>query len=221
MKKLLYITANSKPENLSTSRTVGREFVKRFLIQSEDYKLEELDLYTEYIPELTYKLFKTRAELVTGAEYNALSDLDKKAVDRANELCSQFLNADTYVIAAPMWSISFPSILKRYVDCIIQNNKVIRVSPEKVDGLLDDKDRNMIYIQSSGGIYPKILGGRVNHGVDYFHDTFKFLGIKKFEKILVEGVDMSSVGREEAIRRAFEDIDSIIGKLNRKPLVKI
>ncbi|MFD3157070.1 FMN-dependent NADH-azoreductase [Haloimpatiens sp. FM7330] len=221
MKKLLYIPVNSKPEHLSTSRTVGRTFVNRFIAENPEYTLEELDLYNEDIPELHYKLFKSRAELVTGAEYDALSQEDKNAVDRINALCDQFISADTYVIAAPMWSVSFPARLKRYVDCVIQTDKVIKISSEKVEGLLDDKERNMIYIQSSGGIYPKILGSKFNHGVDYFHDIFKFLGVKRFEKILVEGVDMESVGRDESIKIAYEDIDKVIKKLSKEPILNL
>lgn len=221
MKKLLYITANSKPEQMSTSKTVGRRFVNKFISKNSDYTVEELDLYKEYIPELNYKMFKCRAELVSGSEYEALSQEDKKAVDRVNQLCEQFLSGDTYVIAAPMWSVSFPSILKRYVDCIVLNNKVIKVSEEEVEGLLDDKERNMVYIQSSGGIYPKLLGGKVNHGVAYFHDIFKFLGIKKFEKILVEGVDMTSVGKDKALKIADEDIDKVVNKLSRDSILDI
>ncbi|MEL7598183.1 MAG: NAD(P)H-dependent oxidoreductase [Clostridiaceae bacterium] len=220
MKKLLYIPVNSKPEEMSTSKTVGREFVNRFLAKNSDYIVEELDLYNEDIPEVNHVIFKSRAETVSGAEYDALSESDKRAVDRVNALCNQFLSADTYVIAAPMWSVSFPSRLKRYVDCIILNNKVIKISSEEVKGLLNDKERNMIYIQSSGGVYPKLFGGKFNHGVDYFHDIFKFLGMNKFEKILVEGVDMQDVGREEAMRRAYEDIDKVVEKLSREPLLQ-
>lgn len=220
MKKLLYIPVNSKPEEMSTSKTVGREFVNRFLAKNSDYIVEELDLYNEDIPEVNHVIFKSRAETVSGAEYDALSEPDKRAVDRVNALCNQFLSADTYVIAAPMWSVSFPSRLKRYVDCIILNNKVIKISSEEVKGLLNDKERNMIYVQSSGGVYPKLFGGKFNHGVDYFHDIFKFLGMNKFEKILVEGVDMQDVGREEAMRRAYDDIDKVVEKLSREPLLQ-
>lgn len=216
MKKLLYITVNSKPEEESTSKTAGREFVNRFLEANEDYTLEELDLYNSEIPELNHKLFSGRAELVSGAAYDALSENEKKEIDIANSLCDQFLNADTYVFAVPMWSISYPSRLKRYIDCIIINNKTIRISPEEVKGLLDSKERNMVYIQSSGGVYPKIFSSKFDHGVDYFHDIFKFLGINKFEKILIEGVDMSSIGKDEALHKAYKDMDSVIKKLSRE-----
>lgn len=214
MKKLLYISVNPKPEDLSISKTVGREFVNRFLTKNSDYELEELDLYNEDIPELNYKLFKGRADLVSGADYDSLSETDKKSVDRINFLCDQFLSADTYVISAPMWSLSFPSRLKSYMDCIILNGKVIEVSPEEVTGLLKDKKRDMVYIQSSGGEYPKLLGGKVNHGVYYVKDIFKFLGINKFEKILVEGIDMPDIGKDIAMKKAFQDVENVIDKLS-------
>ncbi|MDD2401880.1 MAG: hypothetical protein PHD60_06740 [Clostridia bacterium] len=44
----------------------------------------ELDLYKEDIPELNYKYFKSRAEPVSGEDYEALSEEDKEAVDRIN-----------------------------------------------------------------------------------------------------------------------------------------
>lgn len=220
MKKLLYITANSKPENMSTSRTAGRQFINRFLAKNPDYTIEELDLYNSDIPEINHIIFKDRGKPASGQDYEALSDQDKAAVDRINALCDQFLSADFYVIAAPMWSISYPSRLKRYIDCIIINDRVIKVTPEDAWGLLDDKDRYMVYIQSSGGVYPKIFSGKFNHGVDYFHDIFKFLGIKKFEKILVEGVDDPSVGKDEALRKAYTEIDMVVDKLAQRTLQK-
>lgn len=221
MKKLLYITANSKPECMSTSKTVGRDFVNRFLTKNTDYVVEELDLYSENIPEVNYKIFTGRAELVSGPQYDALSENDKNSVNRINDLCNQFLSADTYVIAAPMWNVSYPAILKRYIDCIIINDRVISVSQEDVRGILDDKERNMVYIQSSGGVYPKIFGGKFNHGVDYFHDIFKFLGINRFEKILVEGVDTTDVGKDQAIKNANEDIDNVIKKISKQPIMSM
>lgn len=215
MKKLLYITVNPKPESLSVSKTVGREFVNRFLEYNPNYELEELDLYQTDIPEVNHRIFTHRARLVSGEEYERLNDHEKYLVNRANILCEQFILADTYVIAAPMWSTSYPSRLKLYLDCIIQNNKVIRITRDKVTGLLDDKDRYMVYIQSSGGVYPKILEGMFNHGVDYMDDTFTFLGIKKFYKLLVQGVDDPEVGKEKAIEIAYEDMESILKKMSR------
>lgn len=216
MKKLLYITANTKPEALSVSKTVGRSFVKEFLSKNADYMVEELDLYNENIPEVNHRIFKGRAELVSGNDYNTLSDEDKKVVDRINDLCNQFLSADTYVIAAPMWSVSYPAKLKSYLDCIIINNRLIKISEKEVTGLLDDKDRNMVYVQSSAAVYPKIFNSKFNHAIDYFRDVFKFLGINKFEYILVEGTSDPSIGKAKAIGNAENNIRSIVNKFTEK-----
>lgn len=79
----------------------------------------------------------------------------KEEVKRIIELSEQFKNADLYVIAAPLWTLSFPAPLKEYIDCVVQNKITIKVTPEEVKGLLDDKQREMVYIQSSG---EKFLG---------------------------------------------------------------
>ena len=44
MKKLLYISVNSKPEDLSASKTVARKFINRFLEKNKDFQVEEIDL---------------------------------------------------------------------------------------------------------------------------------------------------------------------------------
>ena len=52
MKKLWYITVNSKLESLSSSKTVGRTFVNRFIEKYPEFTVEELDLYKEHVPRL-------------------------------------------------------------------------------------------------------------------------------------------------------------------------
>lgn len=211
MPKLLYITVNTKPEELSTSKTVGRRVVNK-IVEETGAELVELDLCQENIPEPDYKCFESRAQFVSGPAYDALTEQQKYCVDRATELSDQFLSADIYVIAAPMWSLMFPARLKMYLDCIMLNNKLIQISDDGVTGLLDDKDRRMIYVQSSGGNYPDLLWRKFNVGIDYFNDIFKFLGVEKFEKLLIEGVDMQDIGKDAALQDAYEKVDKVVKK---------
>ncbi|URZ01817.1 FMN-dependent NADH-azoreductase [Clostridium felsineum] len=220
MKKLLYISVNTKPENASVSKTVGREFINKFLEQYSEYDLIEHDLCSEYIPELDARFLNDNGEIVSGNDYALLSENDRKAVDRINQLCDEFISADVYVIAYPMWSSLFPSKLKSYIDCIIQNDKTIKISEDEVKGLLNDRERSVLCIQSSGGVYPKIISWKINHGINYLHDVLRQIGIRKFEKLLVEGVNTEDVGRDKAIEKAFNEIDNLIPKMNVKDLVK-
>jgi FMN-dependent NADH-azoreductase len=214
MKKLLYIPVNTKPENLSTSKTVGREFVNRFLATNPDFEMIENDICNEFIPELNYKYYKNRAELVSGEDYEKLTKEEKNAVDRIKQLSSQFVSADVYVIAAPMWSTLFPARLVTYIDCVIQQGTSILITDREVKGLLADKERKAIYIQASGGAFPKIFSGKINHGASFLEDLFKFLGIKGFEKLMIEGTGENTIGVEVAKEKAFDELDKMVSKMS-------
>lgn len=218
MKKLLYITVNSKPENLSSSKTVGRAFVNRFIEKYPDFKVEELDLYKEHIPRLEYEYFQSRNCVVSEEAANNLARKDQKEIHKITELSNQFIEADVYVIAAPMWSLSFPAPLKEYIDCIVQAGKTISFPKkgEKPEGLLNDKPRTVVYIQSSGGCIPWMMKPMFNKGLNYIEDIMNFMGISNFEKLLVDGTGTTEEERRDAIERAKEKIEVVIENIDIK-----
>jgi len=218
LKKLLYITVNSKPENLSVSRTVGRAFVNKFVERYPEFTVEELDLYKEHIPRLEYQYFESRNCMINEETAKNLSAKEQKEVQRITELCNQFIESDVYVIASPMWSLSFPAPLKEYIDCIVQVGKTISLPKkgEKPEGLLNDRPRAAVYIQSSGGNIPWIIGTMFNKGVDYVETIMNFMGINKFEKLFVDGTGNTEEERTVAIEKAKEKIDKIIEKIEIK-----
>ena len=139
-KKLLYISVNSKPEELSASKTVARSFINSFLEKYNDFKVEEVDLYKEHIPRLEYQYFQDRNCVISEEDAKKLPEKDQKEIRKIRELCDQFISAEMYVIAAPMWSLSFPAPLKEYIDCIVQTDKTISLEKgKKPKGLLNDK----------------------------------------------------------------------------------
>lgn len=215
MKKLLYITASPSPEKNSISKKLGRVLVNKYLEKNKEYELEELELYSMHLPEVNPKYLTDEVKLVQGEEYDKLSAEEKKEVDRIDELGDQFLAADTYIIASPMWDLSFPARLKMYIDCICLGGKVIAFGDEKEKpkGLLSDKTRTMIYLQTSGGDFPFFIEFKVNHGVQYCKDLFKGLGVKHFEKILVEGVVQYEAEQEKYLKKAYDQINELIARL--------
>ena len=213
MKKLLYITVNSKPEELSSSKTVGRKLVNNILEKHPDMIIEELDLYKEHIPQLKYCYFESRSTIVNSQAIKKLTNEEQEEVKQIMKLCDQFKEADIYILAAPMWSLSFPAPLKEYIDCIVQVNKTIAFENEKPHGLLGDKKRTFIYVQSSCANIPWIIRPALNKGLNYIHDIMKFIGISKFEEILVDGTGTSELERQEAIEKATAKIDAIVKQI--------
>ena len=213
-RKLLYISVNSKPENLSASKTVAREFIKEFKNRYKDFEVEEIDLYKEHIPRLEYKYFEGRNALLNEDAAKKLSEKDQKEVRRIRELCEQFKSAKAYVIAAPMWSLSFPAPLKEYIDCIVQTGKTIEFNGSKPNGLLKDQGRAAVYIQSSGGKIPWILDPIMDKGENYVASIFKLLGIENIQEIMVEGTGTTEEEKSEAIKSAIEKFDNVLYKMN-------
>ncbi|MBB6713207.1 FMN-dependent NADH-azoreductase [Clostridium gasigenes] len=215
MKKLLYITVNSKPEELSASKTVGRAFVNKFLETYNDFQVEELDLFETELPRLQYEYFENRNCLVEKESFNKLDKKGQDEVHKIVKLADQFKEADMYVIAAPMWSLSFPAPLKEYIDCILIEGKTVEINKDKIDGLLDDKQRGMVYIQSSGASIPWILKMVMNKGVNYIEDIMKFAGIKRFEELLVDGTGFTEEDKQKAVEKAIQKIDGVIEEVWR------
>ncbi|MDP4094652.1 MAG: NAD(P)H-dependent oxidoreductase, partial [Bacillota bacterium] len=177
MNKLLYIVANSKPENLSTSETVGRSLVNGIMKKINNLTLEEIKLYDDYIPRPKSNYFSTRSTLVNTDEMSKLSINEQKDVLQMIKLCDQFVSASIYVLAAPMWSLSFPGVVKDYIDCILQADKTIKFNENKPEGLMNDRLRTFIYVQSSGANIPWIIKPFINKGLNYVEDIMKFIGI--------------------------------------------
>ncbi|MEA5040302.1 MAG: NAD(P)H-dependent oxidoreductase [Clostridiaceae bacterium] len=213
MKKLLYIIANSKTEEQSSSRTVSRRLVNAILEKDADIQLEELNLYEDHIPQLKGCYFESRSAIVSAEARSKLSRQEQKEVARIEQLCDQFQAADLYVLAAPMWSLSFPAPVQEYLDCIIQAGKTIAFENDKPYGLMDDKKRAFIYVQSSGASLPWLLKPALSKGLNYVHEIMKFIGIQTFEELLVDGTGTTEEERQEAIKTATEKIPQLVEKL--------
>jgi FMN-dependent NADH-azoreductase len=198
---------------MSSSKTVARMLVNRMLSKSQELRLEEVDLYQDHIPQLKHAYFAGRNALVNEEAKRKLSPEEQNEVDRINALCDQFVSADWYVLAAPMWSLSFPAPVKEYLDCVVQAGKTIEFDNNKPHGLLGDKPRYFVYVQSSGGSIPWLVRPALNKGLNYVHDIMRFIGIGVFEELLVDGTGTTEDERQAAIRKAAAKIDGLLGSV--------
>lgn len=216
--KLLYIKCDPKPEERSACLRVGRAFVHEYARRFPDHGVEELDLYHTELPELTAELIAGRNRLPIGEAYERLPFEAQARADLIKALCTQFLSADFYAIAAPMWSLSFPPRLKAYFDCIAQDGRTLRTLRASSwhtlgYGLLGDRPRRVVFIQSCGGCYGNPVSGRHNHANHYLRDFFLSLGMDDYLRLPVDGTELADTGVEAAITQAVERIDGVLDDL--------
>ena len=191
MSKVLYIKANIKNSEESRTYQVADRFVEAYKKNNPEDEITVLDLYKENIDFL-------KAEDL-GKLFGPKDEESKK--DPILKYAYQFAEADKYIIAAPMWNLSIPAILKAYIDYVSITGIAFKYTAEGPVGLLENK--KAVHIVARGGVYadsPYEMGDR------YLKTILGFFGITDMKTIAIEGVDFIGAdvkGKvEEAIERA-------------------
>ena len=114
----------------------------------------------------------------------------------------QFVQADTIVIAAPFWDLSFPAALKNYLEQINAIGITFRYTPEGVpQGMC--RAKKLYYVTTAGGDFvPE------GYGFGYVKALAQnFYGIQDVELIKAVGLDIDGAPVEKILRECEEEID--------------
>ncbi len=129
---------------------------------------------------------------------------NKSFSDPMFKQAADFSKADTIVIAAPFWDLSFPSVLKQYLEQINVVGITFYYGEDGVPVSMCRADR-LYYVTTSGGpIYDDSYG----YGyVDALSDAF--YGIKNRTLIKAEGLDIYGADVEKILQDAEDEIDNL------------
>ncbi len=189
MAKILYIKANSRPDEVSRTYRISNSFIEAYRKNHPKDEIITLDLYKEGIGFLPGEGLSElhRPEPGEGMNHPIL------------KYAYQFLEADKYVIAEPLWNLSIPAILKAYIDYITVAGITFKYTESGPIGLCQGK--KTLNITSRGGAYLEGPGSAFEMGDRYLRTLFAFFGIRDFKTIAAEELDV--IG---------SDVDSIVGK---------
>ena len=197
MSKVLYVKANIKNEGESRTFKVSDSFVEEYKKNNPEDEIITLDLYKENIDFLRAddlgKLFGPKDE---ESKNNSIL-----------KYAYEFAAADKYIIAAPMWNLSFPAILKAYIDYVSVSGITFKYTAEGSVGLLNNK--KAVHIVSRGGAYdnsPYEMGDR------YLRTILGFFGIKDIETIAIDNLDVMGVNVKEKVEEGIEKAISLAKK---------
>jgi len=116
----------------------------------------------------------------------------------------RFAAADSVVVAAPYWDLSFPAALKQYLEQINVTGITFAYSPEGIPvGLC--KARRLFYVTTAGG---PILSDA--YGFGYVRALAEgFYQIPETRMIRAEGLDLPGADIEAALCAAEREIDAL------------
>lgn len=191
MSKVLYIKANAKPEGASRTFRISDSFVEQYREQNPNDEIIVLDLYKEGIGFLTEEGINLhRPAPGEGKNHPVL------------KYAYQFAEADKYIIAAPLWNLSFPAILKAYIDYICVTGITFKYTAEGPVGLCQGK--KAVHIVARGGGYSEGQFVAYEMGDRYLRTILGFLGITDFTTISADKLDVIGEDVEAIVKNAIE-----------------
>lgn len=179
---VLYI--NCCPREASRTKKIADALVKKL------GAFEELDLYALNLQPVDRARLERRDALL---RENRLDAEDFS-------LARQFAEADAIVVAAPFWDLSFPSMLKIYVENVYITGIVSAYAEDGTPvGLC--RAKKMYYVTTAGGGFDQ------RYSYDYFSTLCRqYFGIPETQLICAELLDIAGNDAESIVNAAIADI---------------
>lgn len=192
MKQLLVIDSTIRPHEISRTAQLLDIFTRNFQEQHPDCKMEYLILRDLSLKPLLNEEITVRDILLQKQQFS----------HPMFDLAHQFADADRILIAAPFWDLSFPSILKIYVEHLCVNGITFGYGAKGLEGYCHaDK---LIFLQSSGGFV-----GQENPALSYVRSICQMFGIGQTEYFCAEGLDIKELDQGEIWKRAVEAVEKM------------
>lgn len=192
MSKLLYIKANAKPEGASRTFKISDKFIEEYKKSHPNDEIITLDLYKENINFLKENDINT----VFGPKN------EESKNHPILKYAYQFAEADKLVVAAPLWNLSIPAILKAYIDYVSVTGITFKYTAEGAVGLLQGK--KAVHIVGRGGEYSEGPASAYEMGDRYLRTIFGFFGITDFTTIAAEKLDVMGEDIEAILNKAID-----------------
>lgn len=179
MSKILFVNACVRPK----SRTLD---LAKCLLGTIGEKYDEIDVAAGNIAPLDARTLEYREERIRAGDYS----------DPVFDLAKQFSRAETVVIAAPFWDLSFPAALKIYLENVLVAGLTFTYKKGKSQGLC--KAKRLYYVTTSGGNIT------ADFGFSYIKAIAEnFFGITDVRLFCAEGLDVNGsdvIGITESVK---------------------
>ena len=170
------------------------ERIARALLERLGDLHEEIKLAEGHLQPLSEERLIKRTELIERGEFS----------HPMFSLARQFQSADEIVIAAPYWDLSFPAILKLYLENIYVTGLVSEYTEAgEPHGLC--RARKLWYVTTAGGPYAP------DFSYAYIRTLARvYFGIPETELIRAEMLDVQGYDAEELVARQIEIINTMM-----------
>lgn len=203
MSKLLFIKSSILGRD-SKSSLVAQEFVETWKQKHSDAQVVTRDLGASPISHLA---FDHLGAVMTPAEKRSSEQADSVAA--ADALIGELEEADTIVIASPMYNFSISTNLRAWIDHVVRAGRTFRYTEEgRPEGLL--KNKKVVVVTGRGGVYSEGPLSAFDFQEPYLRTILGFIGLTNITFIHVEGLRISPDAAAKGIAKARAQIGTVL-----------
>ncbi len=187
--KVLLVNACVRGKDSRTDQ-LCRDYISKL---PEGCEVTEVNLDKERIEPLDAEMLRRRDELLATKNFE----------DSMFDYAKQLMEADHIIVGAPYWDLSFPALLKIYLEqCSVTGLTYIYNEKGIPEGQC--KAKSLSYITTSGGPI-----GDLNFGYDYIKGLCMLFGIPKTNFVAAEALDVWGNDVDQILADAKEKITEI------------
>ena len=193
MREVLLVDCCVRGEASRTAR-LARAFVSG--LDPAKFRVTVVDPAKEGLLPLTEQTLRARDQLL------ARGALD----DPSLRFARQFAAADVVAVAAPFWDLSFPAILKVYIENVSVSGVTFETLEDGLRGMC--RGSCLVFLTTRGGRYEGTAWEELEQGSRYMQALRAFFGFGSYVCVAAEGLDMTDdpeplLARGEARARAL------------------
>ncbi len=189
---ILVVTSSANGDS-SVSNALATRFVDSVRAKNPGAHVVLRDVGANPLPHLT-------AETVAAIKGEPVTEAELAARALSDSLVEELQQADTIVIASPMYNFGISSTLKTWFDHVLRAGVTFRYTSEGPEGLL--KGRKAIVIESRAGFYSEGAGAVMDGQEPHLRAMLGFIGLDDVTWIRAEKLAFGPDAASESIEAA-------------------
>jgi FMN-dependent NADH-azoreductase len=201
--KLLFIKSSILGGD-SKSSLVAAEFIEHWKQKHTGAQIVTRDLGASPVSHLALDHL---GALMTPADKRSREQAESVAA--ADAMIAELEEADTIVIASPMYNFSISTNLRAWIDHVVRAGRTFRYTEEgRPEGLL--KNKKIVVVTGRGGVYSEGAMTAFDFQEPYLRTILGFIGLTNIHFIHVEGLKISADAAAKGIAKARAQIGTVL-----------
>jgi len=205
MTTLLYL--NASPRGDDSASTIASQVYLDSL--STSVQVDRLDLFDAQLPDFGKTLATAKQKVTMG---QGLTDPEQTQWQHVIDLVDQFVAADHYLLAVPMWNFGIPYKLKQYIDLITHPGMTFSMGPKGMRGLASG---SATVVYARGGDYSPKDGQAdpFDFQSPYLRAWLNLVGVEPVTDILVQRTMAGPDAQDQAVASVSAQLQQLASNL--------